>query len=50
MHPYAYPPSELREILYDEDGTGAHILDHDDIVEHFSGWTELGPGVSIIRG
>lgn len=47
-HPYSFPPSEIRSVFHNDDGTGIHILDHPSITKLFGTIVEVAPGVAIV--
>ncbi|KAJ3503904.1 hypothetical protein NLJ89_g8224 [Agrocybe chaxingu] len=49
-HPYKYPPSEIKNIIADDIGTGTNILDHEDVLALFSTLREIGPKQAILNG
>ncbi|CAA7262990.1 unnamed protein product [Cyclocybe aegerita] len=49
-HLYKYPPSEIKNIIADDIGTGTNILDHNDVLALFSTLREIGPKQAILNG
>ncbi|KAF9527521.1 hypothetical protein CPB83DRAFT_855938 [Crepidotus variabilis] len=47
--PYFMPPSEIKDLLADDVGTGSHILDHPDIIRLFDSINQIGPNEALIH-
>ncbi|KAJ3503901.1 hypothetical protein NLJ89_g8223 [Agrocybe chaxingu] len=43
-------PNVITNAIADDIGTGAHILDHRDVIAHFSRFRELGPNQWVLDG